>query len=246
MKANKFLPLFIAAFFSLVIFENAKAQSMQREASTVFFKTDRGPYWTRFQLDSFLLSRANNRYKIIKRITGSEKKNDTTVYNVTLVMDPAPVDENNKQLAGQQLTQFDLTDMDGNKVSNESLKGKRVVINFWFTTCAPCIAEMPALNTLREEYKDSDVVFIAVTFDKKTQVLQFLKKHSFDFTILPGANTLCAHMTVLYPLTLFVDRQGVIKYADHYLPSSVDPVISPRTRNLDIQPFEKNIQEIMK
>jgi hypothetical protein len=53
-------------------------------------------------------------------------------------------------------------------------------------------------------------------------------------------------MTVLYPLTLFVDRQGLIKYADHYLPSSVDPVISPQTLNLDIKPFEKNIARIMK
>lgn len=246
MKANKFLPVFVACFFSITIFQNAKGQSNQSEAPRVFFKTERGPYWTRFQLDSFLRSRANNRYKIIKRVTGIEKKNDTTVYNVTLVMDPAPVDVNNKQLAGQQLPQFDLTDMDGKKISTESLKGKPVVINFWFTTCAPCIAEMPALNTLKEEFRDSDVVFIGVTFDKKTQVLQFLKRHSFDFTIVPGANTLCAHMTVLYPLTLFVDRQGLIKYADHYLPSAVDPVISPRTRNLDIQPFEKNIKEIMK
>ena len=130
-------------------------------------------------------------------------------------------------------------------MSTETLKGKPVVINFWFTSCAPCISEMRALNVLREKYKNSDVVFLAITFDKKTAVLNFLKKHFFNFTIVPDAMTYCYKMTSIYPITLFVDRDGMIRYAEHLIPSSRDPETSLNTGYLDITSFEKNINSII-
>src|ERR687893_223477 len=62
---------------------------------------------------------------------------------------------------------FSLTSMDGKKFELASLRGKVVVINFWFTGCPPCIEEMPKLNELVEKFKDKDVVFIAPTWDNE-------------------------------------------------------------------------------
>ena len=126
-----------------------------------------------------------------------------------------------------------------------SMKGKPLVINFWFTSCGPCIAEMSALNVLKEEYKDSGIVFLSITFDKKNQVLDFLKKHPFYFLIIPGARQYCDHITSLYPVTLFVDRQGIIQFAEHLIPSSFNPSLSARTGHLDLQSFEKNINTLL-
>lgn len=47
----------------------------------------------------------------------------------------------------------------------EDLKGKVVVIDFWATWCGPCIAEMPNMKKLYEQYKDQGVEFIGVSLD---------------------------------------------------------------------------------
>jgi len=218
----------------------------QSSAKLVFYKNVRGPFWTKDELDSFLITKRNKRYKLVTRITGSETMGDSLIYHIQLIMDPEPVDANNKILAGQPLPAFDFPDLNGKKITSEALKGKPVVINFWFTNCGPCIAEMPALNVLKEEYKDSDVVFLALTFDKKIAVLNFLKKHPFDFTIIPGAENYVDRITSLYPITLFVDRSGTIQFAEHLIPASFDPSTSARTAHLDLQSFEKNINLISK
>lgn len=245
MKMKNLLVIFILLPFCCAFFQRAMAQDSKSDLQKIYFKSARGPYWKKSQLDSFLLSKNNNRYKLVTRLTGKEEHNDSLVYRIDIIMDPAPADHDNKPLAGQQLPAFSLKDLAGNEVSVESLKGKPVVINFWFTSCAPCISEMRALNVLREKYKNSDVVFLAITFDKKVAVLNFLKKHFFNFTIIPDATSYCYHMTSIYPITLFVDRDGMIRYAEHLIPSSRDPETSINTSYLDITSFEKNIDSII-
>lgn len=48
----------------------------------------------------------------------------------------------------------------------ESLNGKPTFINIWFTTCGPCIEELPHLTELQNKLS-SDVNFVAITFDSK-------------------------------------------------------------------------------
>jgi len=245
MKVKKLLVIFILLPFCCVFYQQAEGQVNKSDIQKIYFKSLRGPYWNKRQLDSFLNSKNNNRYKLVTRLTGKEQKNDSLIYRIDIIMDPDPVDENNKPLVSQQLPAFDLKDLAGNEVSAENLKGKPVVINFWFTNCAPCISEMRALNVLREKYKNSDVFFLAITFDKKTAVLNFLKKHFFNFTIVPDATSFCKHITSIYPITLFVDRTGLIRKAEHLIPSSRDPETSLNTGYLDVTSFERNIDLII-
>ncbi|HEY9261248.1 TlpA disulfide reductase family protein, partial [Chitinophaga sp.] len=52
-------------------------------------------------------------------------------------------------------------DMNGKPVSEASLKGKIIVIDFWATWCVPCMQEMPYLQKLYDQYKQrTDVVFM--------------------------------------------------------------------------------------
>ncbi|MEO8821227.1 MAG: TlpA disulfide reductase family protein [Ginsengibacter sp.] len=248
MKINKILPVYILLFAVTFFYcRSINGQRLQSKSpSFIYFKSARGPYWTGSQLDSFLLSKTNKRYKIISRITGSEKKGDTLLYSVNLIMDPEPTDENDQFLAGQKLPKFDLKDINGNEISSESLKGKPVVINFWFASCGPCIQEMPALNQLKEKYKDSDVVFLAITFENNITVENFQKKHHFTYTAVPNANTYCNHITGIYPVTLFVNRNGIIQFADHLMPSFYDPASYKINSDLDPTGFEKNVDAILK
>lgn len=60
----------------------------------------------------------------------------------------------------------------GKTVSNETLKGKVVVIDFWATWCGPCLAEMPNMKKLYAEYKDKGVEFVGVSLDQGVDPLK--------------------------------------------------------------------------
>ena len=90
------------------------------------------------------------------------------------------------KLKGNPFPEFTLTDLSGTTHTSESIKGKVVVINLWFTACAPCIHEMPELNKIVDAYKENEgVLFLAFALDPKPLVDKFLKKHKFDYNIIP-------------------------------------------------------------
>jgi thiol-disulfide isomerase/thioredoxin len=60
-------------------------------------------------------------------------------------------------------------------ISIKNLRGKVVVIDFWATWCAPCVADMPKLKKLYEQYKDQGVEFIGVSLDRPGEGLNLLK-----------------------------------------------------------------------
>lgn len=110
-----------------------------------------------------------------------------------------------------ELESFDLKNMHGESINLESLKGKVVLINFWFIKCPPCIMEIPDLNELKAEYKNQDVEFIAITFDSQKQVSQFLEKTNFDFDIIPDAQKLIeAYGIQGFPTSVVIDKKGKV------------------------------------
>ncbi len=123
-------------------------------------------------------------------------------------------------LLNKPLKEFKLSDLAQKKWNSKELKGKVVVINFWFTTCKPCILEMPHLNKLVEDNKMNPVVFLAPAPENETQITKFLKRYSFDYTILPASLSYITALNVEnFPTHLVVDKKGIIRkvfigYAD--------------------------------
>ncbi|MBA3950006.1 MAG: TlpA family protein disulfide reductase [Acidobacteria bacterium] len=54
---------------------------------------------------------------------------------------------------------------DGTRLSLEALRGKVVLLDFWATWCAPCLAELPRLRQLHEELGPSGLVIVGVSLD---------------------------------------------------------------------------------
>jgi len=59
---------------------------------------------------------------------------------------------------------MNLTDVDGKPISNDSLRGKAVLVNFWATWCGPCREEIPMLVALQEYYRDR-LVIVGLSID---------------------------------------------------------------------------------
>ena len=67
-----------------------------------------------------------------------------------------------------------------NELGWDDLKGNVVVLEFWATWCGPCIAAIPHLNALTEEFKGKPVRFISVTDEDETKVRKFLEKRTMS------------------------------------------------------------------
>ncbi|WP_027138897.1 TlpA family protein disulfide reductase [Gaetbulibacter saemankumensis] len=89
-------------------------------------------------------------------------------------------------------------------------KGKVVLVNFWATWCPPCIAEMPSLQALYNDYKDK-VEFVFVTSDDFEEVNQFLSKNSYSFEVYqPNSKSPELFNVNSIPRTFLIDQEGQI------------------------------------
>jgi peroxiredoxin len=128
---------------------------------------------------------------------------------------------------------FEVKTLEGETISLSDLKGKVVVLNFWFIGCAPCRVEMPGLNKLTEEYKEKDVVFIAFALDKADPLKDFLKKKSFKYQIVPEAGKIAGlYGAKVFPTHILINKKGQIEY---FLTGGSD------TRHEQLRPLINNL-----
>lgn len=104
--------------------------------------------------------------------------------------------------------------LDGKKIEPTTLKGKVIVLNFWFIGCASCRAHQPKLNELRAKFAGrDDVIFIAITADPGGEVRKYLTKEKFDYAQIADAEALLKTFRFSgYPKNIVVNKQGEIVY----------------------------------
>ena len=117
--------------------------------------------------------------------------------------------------------QFAVTSIKGDTFDLKEMKGKVVVLTFWGTYCSICISEMPDLNKIAAEYKDKDVVFLAVSAENEDNIKKFLKKKPFDFNQISNGFELMArfadnkspsgNFTMPTPTHIVINQTGEIE-----------------------------------
>jgi peroxiredoxin len=117
------------------------------------------------------------------------------------------------RMGGGPAPGFSVTTLDGAVLSLSDLRGKAVVLNFWFIGCAPCRVEMPGLNKLVEEFAGEDVVFIGFASDRADRLKEFLEVRPFDYRIVPQSEKIAQLYGVsLYPTHILINKNGEIAY----------------------------------
>lgn len=112
---------------------------------------------------------------------------------------------------------FELMDMDDEKIKLSSYRGKVVLLNFWATWCPPCVREMPSMERLHQQVNADDFKVIAVNqMEDVDQVFAFTGQLELDptFKILFDTTSEVSQAYAVrgLPTTYLIDKQGNIRY----------------------------------
>lgn len=114
---------------------------------------------------------------------------------------------------GQKAIDFTLTDLDGKKVSLKDFRGKNIYLNFWATWCPPCRGEMPEIEKVYQQYKDKDLVVLAVDLgEDMNTVKDFIQQNKYNFMVLLDSDQSVAvqYNITAIPVSYFIDKDGNI------------------------------------
>jgi len=144
-----------------------------------------------------------------------------------------------KYFKGKEAPSFEYSSLNGKQYSNSSFKGKITFVNFWFSNCSPCIAEMKSLNELYLQFKDNaDFQFLSFTFDNPQLISKAIEKYSLSFDIISISDAECRRLNFNrgFPTNIIYGKDGKVVFMNiggqtdpakvsAYFQSTVVPVV---------------------
>ena len=116
--------------------------------------------------------------------------------------------------AGDKFPTFSDKDIDGNTWNSDSIRGRVAVFNLWYSGCRPCLAEMPILSEWKQQLPE--VLYFSATFHDAATTKRITDNRQFNWIHLVEDKTMMPWIGSLgFPLTIVVDKQGIVRYAVH-------------------------------
>ena len=113
---------------------------------------------------------------------------------------------------------FRAKSLDGEQFSNESLKGKVVLLQFWATWCGFCRRDQPAVDAITRDFERQGLVVLAVNVgEAKSKVKKYLEDSPRACKIVATEDTNLAALFAAhaYPFYVLIDRDGMIAGIQH-------------------------------
>lgn len=111
---------------------------------------------------------------------------------------------------------FTLTTLEGATIKLSDYQGRRIMLNFWASWCAPCLAETPdlvlAYNNLLKQ-GESDILFVGIGVNDDIQNLRkFAENNRVPYLIVndPTSVVADAYGVIAMPITVFIDEKGLV------------------------------------
>ena len=114
---------------------------------------------------------------------------------------------------GQIAPDFSVKDSTGKLVHFADFRGKFVLVNFWYSDCAPCEQEMPDLQTITNTFKNRKFEILPISVDvKQDDIKEFYVKHNLTMPWYwdPGRQVYSKFHATGYPETFLIDHNGHI------------------------------------
>ncbi len=104
----------------------------------------------------------------------------------------------------------------GETLRLSDLKGKPVVLNFWFPSCPPCVAEMPEFERVFQNHRSHDVEFVGIQLlgiDTAEDGQNFVSEVGVTYALGPDEDDIITKYKVNgFPMTVFIDKdQNVVR-----------------------------------
>jgi peroxiredoxin len=121
---------------------------------------------------------------------------------------------NKNAVEGSAAPTFSIRTIDGKTISAAALKGKVVVLNFWFIGCPGCMEEIPKLNNLAAKYTGRpSIVFLALSTDSPAPLSEFISKVPFNYLHSASAReTIGLFGSKTFPRNVVIGKDGKIVY----------------------------------
>jgi thiol-disulfide isomerase/thioredoxin len=127
-----------------------------------------------------------------------------------------------RDLVGKPMPSFRMIDIQEQPITNESLKGKVVLIDFWATWCGPCRMLSPILQMLHEKYAARGLVVIGANTSErnglglsspiKDWAADYAREHHYTYTFTYGNESFERSCRVPgLPTVFLVDKKGVVR-----------------------------------
>ena len=105
----------------------------------------------------------------------------------------------------------------GKTVSHETLRGKVVLLDFWYLSCMPCRILIPKIQRLHEKFKNEDVAIVGVNVRDTSvnEIRKFMKERNIRYTqYYMGKSMMTDYKLFAFPTTMIIGRNGQVKLVE--------------------------------
>jgi peroxiredoxin len=139
-----------------------------------------------------------------------------------------------KEWIGRSAPDFTLLDLSGASVSLSSMHGKVVLLDFWATSCGPCVREMPMIEAVGQSHKN-DMALWGVSFDQPDKDKKWLTQHQQTLPTLSDTDFAVSDLYKVQgiPALVLIGRNGKVQnyWTGPVAQSDLEAAILQATRN---------------
>jgi peroxiredoxin len=151
---------------------------------------------------------------VVGIVQASGNNGDDSTEGVTLTSgnDLSPTIGTNAVVAGKTLPHVDVQTLAGDTFATADLVGRPLVVNFWYSTCAPCKKELPGFAAVHAKLGDQ-VRFVGIdSLPPSDTEENFARDKGVQYELLydPDGELTSVIGVAAYPQTLFIDAKGTI------------------------------------
>lgn len=201
---------------SLSLYEKyLKLDAVVKEKKLMFIKSNSNLYYSFWVFKNEFVSNTDYNAKRLLNIYGkyfSNQRKNTFEGKLVLKILQGRINS----VKGRMAPLFTANDIKGNVIELKKFRNKYVILNFWASWCKPCVAEMPALDSIYKYCSKNKIAIISVSQDQnKENCLKAIQKYQMNWMNIfndPMVNNAYGNNPAL-PQVYLIDKTGKIIYS---------------------------------